>query len=275
MHCSHNVEVLVPSHFREKVVHLCQQIERVEWSGVLFYRTLGEFGTPGFRCLLEDVLLMDIGDKTKTKYGAAGINCFLEENPVLRTAKKGHIHSHHTMTVFFSPDDERELTRNTQSHCYYLSVIVNNAGDMIAKLCYMADSHESQSQVLTVRLAPGRHQEIPVIDKTSQKRLLCYHECQLIHYNTGIGDGFLRRIKDVSIEKGYKRKWRGKAVISAPIESTGEELEMSQLGIFGDKTIVTTKTKRKSPAKTPQRGKGAKKPKSPGGEVTKTKRTKK
>lgn len=264
----------MPSHFSEKVRLLCKEVAEVEWSGVLFYRTLGEFGKPGFKCLLEDILLMDIGDKTKTKYGAAGINCFLEEKPVLRSARKGHIHSHNTMPVFFSDDDERELSKNTQCHCYYLSVIVNNAGEMIGRLCYMADSVRKQSEVLTVQLSPGREQQITMVDRTSNRRLLCYHDCQFLYHSSTIDEPFKSRIKEIAAQNGYKPKKRSAPPRSAAVLPTEKTIELSQLGIFDDKTLVSGSVGRKVTAKSTSRKKTKSKTTAPGAGLKNTKKRK-
>lgn len=59
-----------------------------------------------------------------------------EENPEFMTYKIGHIHSHNSMGVFFSGTDMDELFDNCVNHNFYLSLIVNNYMEMIAKLVY-------------------------------------------------------------------------------------------------------------------------------------------
>lgn len=61
----------------------------------------------------------------------------VEANPELWMGIKiGHIHSHHSMGVFFSVTDMSELTINCSNHNFYLSLIVNNFMEMTAKLVY-------------------------------------------------------------------------------------------------------------------------------------------
>lgn len=84
---------------------------------------------------------MDKGDGASTTYEFTDdIANFhmdkIEENPEWIGVKLGHVHSHHAMGVFFSGTDTEELMDNVNHHNFYLSLIVNNFGEMIAKLVY-------------------------------------------------------------------------------------------------------------------------------------------
>jgi hypothetical protein len=114
-------------------------VPKVEWSAVLFYTTEGVFGTKEFKCIGQELFLMDIGTAgyTEYEYGPDLIKHMME-NKYLLPMSKGHIHSHNSMGVFFSGTDTEELHGNSEFHNLYLSLIVNNNNDMVAKIAFRA-----------------------------------------------------------------------------------------------------------------------------------------
>lgn len=118
---------------------MCKEVSRVEWSGVLFYDTEGVFGTDSFKCIAQELFLMDIGTSgyTEYTYGQEVVQ-YMMKNKHLLKMKKGHIHSHNSMAVFFSGTDTDEILGNSEFHNIYLSLIVNNANDMVAKIAFRA-----------------------------------------------------------------------------------------------------------------------------------------
>lgn len=129
----------MPLYLSEKlqaqIQYLCLNVPTVEWSGVLFYKTEGTFGSPEFKCYAEELHLMDIGTATYTEYAfGPDFVKMLMKNPHLRDMQRGHIHSHNNMSVFFSGTDTSELVDNSEHYNYYLSLIVNNRNEMVAKI---------------------------------------------------------------------------------------------------------------------------------------------
>lgn len=57
------------------------------------------------------------------------------------------IHSHNTFGVFFSGTDMAELNDNCGGHNFYLSLIVNNALDFIAKIAFVGSVEQEVKQV--------------------------------------------------------------------------------------------------------------------------------
>ena len=107
-----------------------------EWSGILFYE-LSE-NDLNFNIEVIDILLMDIGTSTTTGYSFnEDLITFLEENgylmSYLSTIFIGHVHSHNQMNSFFSGVDINELVENSENHKFYVSLIVNNNLEMVAK----------------------------------------------------------------------------------------------------------------------------------------------
>lgn len=84
-----------------------------------------------------EIFLRDIGSKTHTEF-TYDEECmeFVEKNDLF-TSHHGFIHSHNSMKVFFSPEDQDELQDNAGTHNIYLSLIVNNFMDIIAKVVFL------------------------------------------------------------------------------------------------------------------------------------------
>lgn len=146
----------------------------VEWSGVLFYTTEGTFGQEDFKCIAEELYLMDIGTSgyTEYEYGPDFVK-HLMDNPRLRPMQKGHIHSHNRMSVFFSGTDTDELHSNSEHHNFYLSLIVNNDNDMVAKIAFRA---VQTSLKLEFKNAKGELVTETLKDKTE---FIFVHDCEI------------------------------------------------------------------------------------------------
>ena len=121
---------------------LCGKISEVEWSGVLFYSVKGsikQFDEVEF--ILEDIYPMNKGTKAYTEYELDDdLIDYRMSNPKSLTWKVGMIHSHNSMKSYFSGTDMSELNDNSEFHNYYLSLIVNNFGEMVAKIAFRGEA---------------------------------------------------------------------------------------------------------------------------------------
>lgn len=136
----------MPQKVLSQIQLLCKEISKVEWSGVLFYSIEGSIKDPQNMVLtLEEIFLMDKGTKAYTEYSFdESVIEHMMENEHLEDCKIAHIHSHNSMDVFFSGTDMSELEDNAPNHNIYLSLIVNNYMDFIAKVCFVAETEESK-----------------------------------------------------------------------------------------------------------------------------------
>ena len=140
----------MPLNVLHQIQYLCKTISEVEWSGVLFYTTEGSISKPEtFKITLKTILPLDKGTKAYTEYNLDDrFLDFIEEDFEERcTWKVGHIHSHNSMGVFFSGTDMAELNDNAPSHNFYLSLIVNNYMDFMAKVAFTAQASRDIKQV--------------------------------------------------------------------------------------------------------------------------------
>lgn len=88
------------------------------------------------------IFLMDIGTAGFTEYETdTDIVDMYDNVEDAMDLKIGHIHTHHTMSTFFSGTDNEELQDNVDKHNYYLSLIVNFASTYSAKVAFLSDVH--------------------------------------------------------------------------------------------------------------------------------------
>ena len=131
----------MPQKIQDQIQYLCQRINKVEWSGVMFYSVKG--GIKDFdkmELTIEDIFPMDKGSAGATGYELGDeIIEYRMNNPESLSWKMGMIHSHHNMKAYFSGTDMEELEDNTAFHNYYLSLVVNNSMDFVAKVAFRGD----------------------------------------------------------------------------------------------------------------------------------------
>ena len=143
------ISLIMPAELLGKIWYLCHEINNVEWSGLLFYQPIGDIkDLSTFKIIAKDVYLMDIGTSSYTEYSFnESIVNFYDKFPEAMNYKIAHIHSHNSMNSFFSSTDNDELKDNAKNYNYYLSLIVNNKMDMVAKLAMAGKS----TQILTLK----------------------------------------------------------------------------------------------------------------------------
>lgn len=135
----------------EKIIrHICKEIWDTEWSGVLFYNIKGTFSDDNITVECVDILPMDIGEKTYTEFAVSpDIISYMTENPKLLDCKTGLIHSHNSISTFFSGTDLSTLEEEGKLRNYFVSLIVNNKGDYTAAITQKLDAKISYSYLDT------------------------------------------------------------------------------------------------------------------------------
>lgn len=159
LECTPKIKIKIDQEIQNKITKLCSVISTVEWSGILLYALEDEekmsISDPeNLTFVIKDIILMDKGTQTFTSYnfsekkrnqeGYSDAHIeYCELNMEALTWTIGHIHSHNNMGVFFSGTDMEELFDNSPSHNYYLSLIVNNRNEMVAKVCIYSEARSS------------------------------------------------------------------------------------------------------------------------------------
>jgi len=136
---SSKATVIIGEEVNDKIKHACRLVNNVEWSGLLLYTIEGSTENPEtLVCTIRDIYLMDIGTSAHTQFSYDSFEIAEaysnNEQWILGNYRLGLIHSHVNMGVFFSGEDMSELHDNSVGTDFYLSVIVNNANSIIAKI---------------------------------------------------------------------------------------------------------------------------------------------
>lgn len=145
---------------------------------MLFYRLEGSIKDISTMTITPiEIMLRDIGTATTTGfvYDRECVNYMmknehLEEDDILH----GMIHSHHSMGVFFSPTDVDELQDNAEAHNFYLSLVINNYMEMVAKVVFVGAS--THPKVYTCTDEQGEAYEFEI--ENSEKALMIY-DCKI------------------------------------------------------------------------------------------------
>lgn len=131
--------MIVSEEVQLQIKYLCSKFQKVEWSGILFYKKVSGDLDDVENLVFETVYihLMDIGTAGYTEFNSdPSFMALLDEREDLETCMQGLVHSHNNMGVFFSGTDIDELIESTTFFNVYLSLIVNNRYDLTAKLAY-------------------------------------------------------------------------------------------------------------------------------------------
>lgn len=214
---SSNVEVLLPivedlnykpnikitSEVSNIIQYLCKRFRNTEWSGVVFSKVEGSIVNRNIKILVEKLLFLDIGGSVETgfdmeKIGPEVVDFIMENN--LLDYKMGYIHSHHTMQCFFSATDLTDLKRNTNPNGFYYSIIVNNFGDIVAKLSVQSENNN----MYTFRQDDGSHSVWYTNDKPTNVALV--FNCDVNSLLIPIPESVIKRVDKVQKDKEARLK---------------------------------------------------------------------
>lgn len=129
-------ELFIPKEVEAKIRYLCNRVNQVEWSGILFYEHTGSFDEGNLKLCCKDIFLKDIGSSTYTEFDDnPDVLDYRINNDLLReNIQEGLIHSHNTFSAFFSGTDIQTLKEEGNAHNHFLSLIVNNEGKYVARI---------------------------------------------------------------------------------------------------------------------------------------------
>ena len=130
-HREDTFKIIIPEYVENKIRFLCNKIWTLEWSGVLFYKVEGGFNDKSLTIRCVDIYPMDIGTAGTTEFKVTpDISFYMTDHPELLEVGiyQGLIHSHNTMSSFFSGTDTATLQSEGMDMAHFVSLIVNNAG---------------------------------------------------------------------------------------------------------------------------------------------------
>lgn len=178
---STSFDLIIPEEVEQKIRYLCSRIHDVEWSGTLFYTVDGCLDDGTFKITCSDICVMDIGSSGYTEFKDTSdiINYRLEHDLLRPGVYEGLIHSHNNMAAFFSGTDTNTLREEGNGMNHFLSLIVCNAGQYVARITrklkkkvkaeivttYTEDIEYNTFEDITVNLSEGEEK----VDKSIEE----------------------------------------------------------------------------------------------------------
>ena len=160
---------------REQIKFLHNKIQ-TEWSGVLVFTILdGNLLEPAkIKIKVLGLYLMDIGNHSFTTFENVDYENLLDiEEFNVPNIQLGLIHSHHSMGVFYSGTDSKELEDNCPKHKpFYLSLVVNNKGEYYAKIAWNEKEIISSMEIKRKVYVNNEEQELSSIVNQVEKNIL-------------------------------------------------------------------------------------------------------
>jgi len=231
--------VTISKNVASDVYYLHSTCGATEWSGILFYTVEEGDILDGVSDKPIDITLtyffpLDIGTPgyTEFDFGETLIDIFTE-HPELMTSKYGIMHTHHGMTSYFSGTDTATLHEQSPIFDYFLSVIVNFKGEIVAKLCYVTE--EEEAIVSNIKYPLGR-----LLTKKENRtvKYLNTIDCDMF-FETNIGKD-VEKLKESNKKKELMRKSMmsnfnaSQSVHNNSWVNANEIVPSNQLNLFND-----------------------------------------
>lgn len=129
------MKLIIDTKAEQKRKLYCTLSPRNEWSGVSFY----EYNKEKDTIIVKDIIILASGNSAHTTmFPDETIATYKIQNK-LWGCHTGLIHSHNVMSAFFSEEDNATIRKEiSEDFPYFLSIVVNNAGEYVAKLAQKA-----------------------------------------------------------------------------------------------------------------------------------------
>ena len=173
-----------------------------EWSGELITSEQGSItDIENWIITAQEIFLADLGTPGFTGYEvdkggfkSADIIQMYTEYPGLLdgTLKNHHIHSHHSMGAFFSGTDWENLNDRSLVSNYFMMLIVNIAGNYVAKVAFKAVKTGGGKKQLVFSNNLDGIPPIP-LEEDVDKEMLVVMDCKISHINKTVDDVFRNR----------------------------------------------------------------------------------
>lgn len=143
--------VIISNELQAQITFLHNEFGNIEWSGFLLYKVVeGDLSAPENMVInAVGIFPCDVGSSAYTEYDPVDFILDMDDtyNFLTNGYKLGHIHTHHSMSCFFSGTDMAELHSNAPNYAdsYYLSLIVNKSNAYCAKIAKIVTHEEVKS----------------------------------------------------------------------------------------------------------------------------------
>lgn len=191
-----------------KIKYTCNKIPNVEWSGILLYEYKETEKDLIFD--IKDIIIMsaDSSGSTEFQFNNNGSDRHMDyclENEEALYWKIGLIHSHNKMNSFFSSTDDTEIKDNANKHIYYLSVVVNNNMDIVAKISYIIKKTGKISLSFLKKNDKGVFTLFEEKNEEVDTEEICLEDCKIIYdFENIVNEKFSKNVSEVIEEKSKK-----------------------------------------------------------------------
>ncbi len=205
-------KLIISKELQSEIMCLHARIGDVEWSGPLYYKVIsGNINSPSSLVIKAlRVCPYDCGTAASTEFEQDErimefFTTYPECDPTTG-AKWGVIHTHHSMTTFFSGTDSGELHDHAEAHNYYLSLIVNHKSQFMAKIALVANRTIKTTGIaedfITFKGSNGEAKIDLVAEETkdSIEKILVTMDCEISFEQD---DFFKAKIDEITKPKTY------------------------------------------------------------------------
>lgn len=224
---SNKPTLVMTDRIRKQIDFLHKKVGNAEWSGELITREEGTLNDmDNWKIYAEEIFLADIGTSGFTGYEvdkggfkAANIVEMYEQFPGLLdgSLKNHHIHSHHSMSTFFSGTDWSQLNDRSLVSNYFLMLITNHKNEHIAKVAFTATTNSPKKTTLKMVNNHDGFKDIE-LQNSAANELLVVMDCKVVLETPVIEVDaiFLARYNSVkeALEAEKKKEWK-------PIDKVG------------------------------------------------------
>lgn len=138
----------------------------------------------------------------------------------------------HNMNTYFSSTDMSELADNAEQHQYYLSLIVNNAMDIVAKVGVAVEQEMNIQGKRTFRGLTGMFTK--PFSRTVKETVLEHYDCDIYTYEVEVEDWFKDRTTKIINDAKPKHTSFGKAFN----QSSFDFFNQNTLEPYNQQTVV-------------------------------------
>lgn len=197
-------KLIIPTEVYRKIKEWCLYLPDKEWSGTLFYTTEGSFADGSFTAICKDIYVSDIGTGGFTEFDhKADIVSYADEHDLL-DCYQALIHSHNSMAAWFSATDTHTLIEEGMTMPHFLSLIVNNQGNYVAKI-----TRRVTLKTTEITYPTYGQKEITEENKTEVDSYLEAFSLEIEIAEDKVRTEVLQRAKEIMEEKEKERKVAG------------------------------------------------------------------
>ena len=193
-------KVIIPDNIIDQIQKYNFASPSEEWSGVIFYSVTEKDNK--FIYHIKGLIVLDVGSQTTTEYDVTNpeITHYMVVNGLV-DCYMGNLHSHNKMDVFFSVTDSKAFEQS--NYPVFLSVIVNNAMDIIAKVGFKITTI---TKPVNSYLHPVTKEKVYTKEEESISENYEIRDC-IIEWNKESTNEYIEQIKEIKRKKeGAKKK---------------------------------------------------------------------